>query len=521
MVKCKLCQKTFSSLKNLSRHIRYHNISSHEYYDRFLKKKNEGICYCGNKAIYNNLLAGYGRYCSMLCAQASLEVKKKRAKSCLKHFGCKNPMQNSSIRNKVYNTCAKLYGKRYRLEFSNKRTSTLIKKHGSIKKAYNTFKDKRIKTTLKKYGVKYAVCNDKVRKKREVTNIRRYGNISPLSNEKVRKKMELTNIERYGFSNVSKSKKIINKSKETCLLKYGYTSWMKSKDGRLKSSSIQRNPKIHEKIFASRKKKNHGYLSNSEYLFSKRLKNTFYFKSEYFLNGHHFDFAIFRSGKLDTLVEIDGEYFHGLLNDCDGKFVRGDADHYRFSLVPKGVKFLVIDSKKIKEGFNELRRIYRMSYKEFIKDMINSIPKSIPYYSFSKERMRKDYEHLCHYKYRNNANLGRSIILNYCKSIFDSLDWSKRKELIKEHRIYYSPVSSHNPLDGLIEIKNISKLREKYRKKYKGKKEVEHKKYSPEKMLAICSLNKSYSCNCKNKSEFNEAMKIIKLLNLKATIKER
>ena len=143
--------------------------------------------------------------------------------------------------------------------------------------------------------------------------------------------------------------------------------------------------------------------------------------------------------------------------------------------------------------------------------MINSIPKSIPYYSFSKERMRKDYEHLCTYEYRNNANLGRSIVLHYCKSLFKNIDWSNRSSLIKEHTIYYSPVSSHNPLDGLVEIENISRLREKYRKKYKGKKIVKHKAYNPCKMLAICSLGKRYESNCKNRSEFKEAMKIVKL----------
>jgi len=398
----------------------------------------------------------------------------KRKKKCLKKYGCEYSCQNAEVKRKITNSFEKHYGS----------------------KTYSSSKEG--KNHLSK-----VMLSDKVQKKRITTNKERYN----------KDYYQQTQTARSNLSKVNRSKNHQDKVKKTYLKNWGVNHPMKNQNFCRKIFEKRRSH--HIKIDG----KELSFLSKSEYLFAKKLKDTFVFDNEYFLNGHHFDFAIFKSGKLDTLVEIDGEFNHGINSDCDGKFVRGDKDYLRFSLVPKGVKFLVIDSKKLKEGFKELRRIYHMEYKEFIKNMIHSIPKSIPYYSFSKERMRKDYEHLCTYKYRNNANIGKSIILNYCKSLFKDIDWPERN-LIKEHKIYYSPVSSHNPLDGLIEIKNISKLREKYRKKYKGKKIVKHKVYNPCKMLAICSLGKRYESNCKNRLEFKEAMKIVKLLKLDVKIKE-
>jgi len=65
-MKCKICNKEVDGTKGLSIHlIKCHdNISIKEYYDVYLKKENEGICYfCGNPAIFFNLTKGYHRIC--------------------------------------------------------------------------------------------------------------------------------------------------------------------------------------------------------------------------------------------------------------------------------------------------------------------------------------------------------------------------------------------------------------------------------------------------------------------------
>jgi hypothetical protein len=498
MFKCKICGKIYQK-GSKGVHLKTHGFTSKLYHDTFLKKKNDGICpVCGKETSWNSG-SYYSTYCSIKCSKKVTE--KARRKTMFSRYGVYNSFENGKIREKVKKTWNKKYGK----DNPNKCKGV---------------RDKIKATCLKKYGKSCSLQSSCEKVKR--TMLKNYGVESPLQSKEIRNKIKKTCLSRYGVENPSQYYKVKKQKKETCFNNYGVDSPLKNKEirDRVIRTNLERygcenpsqNKGVHAKQFADRKKNNHGYLSNSEYLFSKKLKDTFYFKSEYFLNGHHFDFAIFKHGKLDVLVEIDGEFHHGLLSDCDGKFVGGIHDYLRFSLVPKGVKFLAIDSKKIKEGFKELRRIYQFTYKEFIKDMINSIPKSIPYYSFSKERMRKDYSMLCKYEYHKNSNLGRSIVLHYCRSLLNDIDWSERSSLIREHKIYYSPVSSHNPLDGLIEIKNISRLREKYRKKYKGKKEVRIKKHSPEKMLAICSLGKRYITPIID----DESKRIIRLLKLKA-----
>jgi len=532
-MKCKICGKEFKNCGAITTHIiGTHGISSKEYYDKFLKK-DEGTCrYCGKKTKFYNIRLGYNNVCSNKEC-----IKRKRQLTNIKRYGGVSPFSSKEIQKKIIKTNQYKYGVSYpaqsdkikekmRLKIVSNGGYTLQRPHTrkliekAVKEKYGnkyylkTSKGQKLfkKTCLENHGVENPQQSKIVRKKLIKTNIENYGVENPQQNSKIRNKTVRTNIERYGFKCALSDRE---KMKKSYYKKYGVDNPFRSDEikKKIKATNNERygcdyapsNPAIHKKIFSKRKKDNHGYLSNSEYLFSKRLKNTFYFKSEYFINGHHFDFAIFESGKLKVLVEIDGSYFHGICCDCDGKHSIGEKDYLRFSLVPKGVKFLVIDSTRLKEGFKELRRIYKMTYKEWIKDMIHSIPKEIPYYHFSKERMRKDWEHLCTYKYHRNANLGKSIILNFCKSRYD-LDW---KEVRKE--LYYSPVSSHNPLEGLIKTRNISELREKYRKKYKGKKEVLFRKHKPEKMIALCSLNKTYCCTELD----SESKKIVKLLNLK------
>jgi len=573
-MKCKICGKDFKE-NGFGPHLLFkHDLSKYDYYDTYYKSnRQEGKCLtCGNKTKLLSIKNGYQKYCCRQCAYDSPIRSNTIKNTCLKRYGVSNVFKSEEIKNKSKVTCLKRYGtefanqsrlikdkivrtnlKRYGVKnpqqnkkVKNKTKRTNLKIYGFENPAScRKIKEKAKKTNLKRYGVENPQQNIEIQNKTKRTNLKRYGSECTFSSSLVKKKIVQTTLERYGVKHNSQNKSINKKQIETRkinnLKKYGVSSWAKTKEGRkilstinndplvrekVKRTNLERygvenpaqDPEIHKKIFSHRKKDNHGYLSGIEYKFSKKLKDTFYFRSEYFLNGHHFDFAIFKHGKLDVLVEIDGEYFHGVDSDCDGQKVRGDKDSDRFSLVPKGVKFLAMDGSKIKEGFRELRRIYQLTYKEWINDMIKSIPKSIPYYSFSDNRMKKDYSNLCTYKYHKNANLGISTIKNFSRSLFNDIDWSERSSLIREHKLYYSPVSSHNPLDGLIEIENISRLREKYRKKYKGKKEVRIKKHTLEKMLAICSLGKRYVSKCTNKECLEESKRIIKFHKLNATL---
>jgi hypothetical protein len=68
-MKCEICGKEFENYISLSRHLRIHKITSKEYYDRFLKKEDEGICLvCGKETSFKNLREGYCKFCSNRCA---------------------------------------------------------------------------------------------------------------------------------------------------------------------------------------------------------------------------------------------------------------------------------------------------------------------------------------------------------------------------------------------------------------------------------------------------------------------
>jgi 5-methylcytosine-specific restriction endonuclease McrA len=84
LVKCMVCGKEYNSLKCLSSHIRVHNITSYEYYEKFLKKDADGICInygkvdcCKKETKWINMVVGYHRFCSENCMVKSEEVRRK------------------------------------------------------------------------------------------------------------------------------------------------------------------------------------------------------------------------------------------------------------------------------------------------------------------------------------------------------------------------------------------------------------------------------------------------------------
>lgn len=68
MFDCKLCDNRGMSAKALASHLKSHKISSREYYDKYLKSAEEGLCVvCSRPASFTNIVKGYGRTCSREC----------------------------------------------------------------------------------------------------------------------------------------------------------------------------------------------------------------------------------------------------------------------------------------------------------------------------------------------------------------------------------------------------------------------------------------------------------------------
>ena len=441
---------------------------------------------CGKKTQFQDFTRGYKKSCSKECSSLLTVSKGKATKERI--YG--NPNYNNLEKHKQ--TCLERYGKE---DYTNHSKSE--------------------ETKLAKYGDPN-YCN-------------------PLKNKQ-------TCLERYGVESVTYLQSMKDKSKATSILKYGVDHPMKSKvvKENFKSSMMKyygvefpsQNREIHKKILSSQKmtspeKKINEFLSN----------NGFEYQYQYECNGKCFDFAIFKDNELSILVEVDGEYFHGLLSDCDGKLVRGDKDCERFSKCPEGVKLIVCDSFKVEDCFSEILRVFDIDYEKWIQEIVDSLPKEFPYYEYSEERMRKDYEKLCTYRdIKKNSRLGDSIISNFHRSIYDAHistkpspkeAWNNRELLekcVRNRFIYSSNLSSHSILQGFNVCKIAPKvsvfsaplarrLIQTYLDKY-------NQIFDPfsgfsGRMLGACSLDKSYIGQDINVSHIKESKQIAEFLGLK------
>lgn len=102
---CAICNKKFETIKSLQTHISHgHKINSKVYYDKYLKKEKEGICYCGKKTNYKSMSVGYHIYCSIKCQSNSKKVIDKRiSKTCgSNHWMIKTGKGNPN-KGKTYN----------------------------------------------------------------------------------------------------------------------------------------------------------------------------------------------------------------------------------------------------------------------------------------------------------------------------------------------------------------------------------------------------------------------------------
>ena len=454
---------------------------------RILTEKFKDTCeVCGKKTQFQDFTRGYKKSCSRECSSL-LTVSKGKA------------------------TKEKLYGN------SN----------------YNNTKKHR-ETCLKRYGKESYTNHNKA----EETKLTRYGDpnyCNPLKNKQ-------TCLERYGVTSVTYLQSMKDKSKATSISKYGVDHPMKSKEVKenfktsmLNSYGVEfplQDRIIHKKVLC------HQGMTSPEKKLNEFLKNNgFDYKYQYECNGKCFDFAIFKNNELSILVEIDGEYFHGLLYDCDGKLVRGDRDCERFSKCPEGVKLIVCDSLKVEDCFSEILRVFDIDYEKWIQEIIDDLPKEFPYYEYSDDRMKKDYEKLCTYKdIKKNSRLGDSIISNFHKSIYDAHigtkpspkeAWSDKELLdkcVRNRFIYSSNLSSHSILQGFNVCKIAPKVSVFSAPLARRLIQIYLNDYSEifdpfsgfsGRMLGACSLDKSYIGQDINKDHLEESKQIAEFLGLK------
>lgn len=187
------------------------------------------------------------------------------------------------------------------------------------------------------------------------------------------------------------------------------------------------------------------------------LNNGHSYEYSYESNGKNFDFAVFKNGSLDMLIEIDGLYYHGLTEDYNGKHVRGETDHLRYLKVTDGTKFIVCDEDKIDLLMNDFNRLFSMEYGAWLAELILEMPTEFPYPVYDEKRLLKDLKHLIDWDYHKNSEVGMSLVRAiYGEAIYGKYEqyWTDEwiVEQVLNHRLYCSKYSSQ-PL--IRQIENI------------------------------------------------------------------
>jgi len=199
-VECRICKRE-CKLSGLSSHVRGHKLSYKDYYDKYLKKENEGLCLtCGKETKFIGLLKGYCRFCSSKCSFSNKETKKKIKQTNLERHGVENVSQNKEVQEKI--------------------KQTNLEKYGGTGFQAKDLADKTKQTMLEKYGVEYAIQNKDLEKKIKETNLEKYGVDNIFKSKEFQEDLKTKNLEKYGVENISQVQEIQEKISNTKLNKF-------------------------------------------------------------------------------------------------------------------------------------------------------------------------------------------------------------------------------------------------------------------------------------------------------------
>jgi hypothetical protein len=227
---CEICGKEFDNYKGLSSHIRQtHYITSKDYYDKYLKTENEGICsVCGKETPFKKLSLGYQKHCCGSCSIKDTETQNKIKTTRLEKYGVENFFQNKSIQQKAEENAHS--------EEANKKKVETSQKHFGVDNPAQSevVQNKMQQTNLERYGVDSYMKTPEFRKKSDIarnseesiqkrkqTYMKHYGVENLGASLEIRNKIEENNLQKYGVKNVSQVKEFREKIENTMLEKYG------------------------------------------------------------------------------------------------------------------------------------------------------------------------------------------------------------------------------------------------------------------------------------------------------------
>ena len=300
---CKICGKQCGS-KGIGSHLkRKHQISNKEYYNTFLKSKDEDKCkICGKSTTFDTILTGYRQYCSSKCANLDSDIRAKIEQTSIERYGVKCNLNLEETKIKA-NTNSQTEKAKF------KRAKTNTEKYG----AANVFASEQIKskikeTCLRKYGVEYASQAKITKIHINNTFNTKYGN------HYMRVKMCVDTIKKNRLIRLEKFCKTNNCTRKSDLIEEYGTGWYQANIVDLiKYSGILfvKNDDI-SKIIDYAKNTN-TYVSNKEKELLSFIKN-FYF-DEIITNTrniiHPMELDIYLP-KLNLAIEYNGLYWHSI-----------------------------------------------------------------------------------------------------------------------------------------------------------------------------------------------------------------
>lgn len=265
---CEICGK---EIKNIGYHVKIHNITNKEYYDKYLKSNNDGNCVtCGKPTKFINLKKGYAKHCSCTCTQLDSETQNKIIQTSLFKYGVKHPVQSEIIQNKIKNTNQKKYG------------------------VDNVYQSEIIKEKIKK------------------TNLITYGVEHPMQCKEIQEKLKNTIRVNYGVDYVSQSLQAKNANKITDLIKYGNEYHIASNNCIVKSLNTKiskHNISLSEKRLLFMQKELLKSSKDEQNFYSELNKNyTVLYNCSSEKYPYLCDFYIF---DLDLYIELNLTWTHG------------------------------------------------------------------------------------------------------------------------------------------------------------------------------------------------------------------
>lgn len=168
---------------------------------------------------------------------------------------------------------------------------------------------KQRETSVKKYGVEYAIQLDSVKEKRKETWIKNLGVDNPSKSKKIRDKVKNTLLQKYGVENIlsldwigqsRNSNSAKQKRVNTNLIRWGV-------DNPIKSRQVQ-----NKRLNTLRRNKTFNTSSLESYFLSriKELNTDIYMQGELQDNRYPFAYDFYIPDK-DLFIEINGNWTHG------------------------------------------------------------------------------------------------------------------------------------------------------------------------------------------------------------------